>query len=179
MARYPFLAFWLSATLLLLTTPAWAQESPLSPIDGFRDLKFGMTQEEVAALEVCSSAQDCMYELSEKNRYITLAYLPDDSISSSSQPTPQLAKITIDMGHFTEPWYQQLQRILGDSYQLTQDFSDAALQGFLEKHQPELPLGYENGQIVLKVVRRPFGNLVLKVIYQNPLLAQEFVKERE
>lgn len=153
------------------------------PIQGFRDLHFGMTPQEVAALDACSSSTDCMYELTEKNRYLTVTYLPEaspnPSESNNTSPLPRLAKIAIDMGQYTDEWHQQLQVILGNSYHLTQDFSEEQLQSFLKRKQDQLHTGYDDGQVVLTLVRRTFGNLVIRILYQNPPLANDFIQEMQ
>jgi len=146
-------------------------------IDGFRDLKFGMTEQDVSALPACNSSTECLYELTDKNRYLELAYLPG-KVPGTPEPAGKLAKITIDMGQFTDEWYQQLQVILAASYHLTHDLTEATQQAFLAQQQNELNLGYEDGQVLLKVVRRPFGNVALKVVYQNTTLAKAFIQER-
>jgi hypothetical protein len=51
------------------------------------------------------------------------------------------------------------------------------MNAFLAKKFKELNAGYEDGQVVLKVVRRQFGNLTLKVVYQNTSLAKEFIRQ--
>ncbi len=150
------------------------------PIEGFRDLKFGMSPQEVQTVQNCSTPTECIYELSNKNRYLTLSY-------GSGGPTPdtnsnqslRLEKITIDMGQYSEGWYHQLQTILGTSYRLTHDFTDEQAHAFLGKHVEELLAGYEDGQVVLVVKRRPFGNMTLNVIYQIPSLASEFIRQRQ
>jgi hypothetical protein len=152
-------------------------------IEGFRDLKFGMTEQEVSALSACRSSTECLYELNDKNRYLELTYLPGSvsgvAESAGTSSIPRLAKITIDMGQYTDEWHQQLQVILGESYGLTQDLTEATMQSFLAQKQDELNAGYENGQVLLKVVRRPFGNLALKVVYQNSALAADFLQHRQ
>jgi hypothetical protein len=150
------------------------------PIDGFRDLKFGMTEEEVSALPACRSSTECLYELTDKNRYVEMTYLPEtvpgSAESTGTPPAPRLAKITIDMGPYTDEWHQQLQIILGESYRLTHDLTEATMQSFLATKQDELNAGYEDGQVLLTVVRRPFGNMTLKVVYQNAALAADFIQ---
>ena len=153
------------------------------PITGFRDLKFGMTPQEVSALQTCSSAKECIYELSEKNRYFKLWYMGDSTEDAALQtalkgPGSGLARITIDMGQYTEDWYRQLQRILGDSYQLTQDITQENIQAFMAEQLPELTSGYENGQVLLSVTRRKFGNMILKVVYQSPEMAKAFLRSK-
>jgi hypothetical protein len=149
-------------------------------IDGFRDLKFGMTEQEVSTLPACHSSTECLYELTNKNRYVEMKYLPematDSADSAGTPPAPKLAKITIDMGPYTDEWHQQLQVILGESYRLTHDLTEATMQSFLAAQQDELNAGYEDGQVLLKVVRRPFGNMTLKVVYQNAALAADFIQ---
>jgi len=103
--------------------------------------------------------------------------LESTSPGSDTNKTPQLAKISIDMGPYTDEWHQQLQIILGNSYRLTHDFTDETAKAFLALKFAELKAGYEDGQVVLKVVRRPFGNMVLKVVYQSPMLATDFIRE--
>ena len=164
------------SSIILSCATGYAGQS----IDGFRDLKFGMTEQEVSALPSCGSSRECLYELSDKNRYMELTYLPE-TVPGTAEPAgtpsiPRLAKITIDMGQYTDEWHQQLQIILGDSYRLTHDLTESTMQSFLAKQQDELDAGYEDGQVLLKVVRRPFGNMVLKVVYQNTALAADFVQ---
>jgi hypothetical protein len=153
------------------------------PIDGFRDLKFGMTEQEVSALPACNSSTQCLYELTEKNRYVDLTYLPGTvpgaPESTGTPPIPRLAKITIDMGQYTDEWHQQLQVILGNSYHLTHDLTETTMKSFLAQQQDELNAGYEDGQVLLKVVRRTFGNMTLKVVYQNAALAADFIQHMQ
>ena len=173
----PLTLSWLyvSTILLLFGIPVYGAE----PIDGFRDLKFGMSPQEVQALSNCSTPHECIYELSDKNRYIQLTYAPvRTSQGSDSTKHLQLAKATIDMGQFTEDWHKQLQMILGKSYRLTHDYTDDTMNAFLSSQLEELQAGYEDGQIVLTVLRRQFGNMILRVIYQNTSLAAEFVRQR-
>ena len=155
--------------------PAYSAE----PIDGFRDLKFGMSPQEVQALSNCSTPHECIYELSDRNRYVQLSYTPiNEGQGSDSTEHLQLAKATIDMGQFSKDWYKQLQMILGKSYRLTNDYTDDTMNAFLSSQLEELQAGYEDGQIVLTVIRRQFGNMILKVIYQNTFLAADFARQR-
>ena len=168
--------FHLSYIMVAFCFPAYAAE----PIDGFRDLKFGMTPEKVKKLAPCSTSEECIYELSNKNRYVHLTYaLKSTSPDSKTDETPQLAKISIDMGQYSDDWHQQLQMILGNSYRLTHDFTDETMKAFLALKLEELKAGYEDGQVVLKVVRRPFGNMILKIEYQNTTLATDFIREAQ
>lgn len=164
----------LSYIIFLFCVPAYGAER----IDGFRDLKFGMSQEEVKKFESCSTAHECLYDLSGKIRYLHLSYDKKTS-ASDSQPSepPQLVKITIDMGQYSDMWHQQLQKMMADSYRLTHDFTDEIMKAFIDKELQELKAGYEDGQIVLVVTRRQFGNMTLKVVYQNSRLAEEFVRQ--
>ena len=52
------------------------------------------------------------------------------------------------------------------------------MNAFLSSQLEELQAGYEDGQIVLTVIRRQFGNMILKVIYQNTSLAAELVRQK-
>ena len=168
--------FYLSSFILLFSIPAFGAES----IDGFRDLKFGMTPQEVQALQFCSTSHECIYELSEKNRYVKLTYDHGSRTQGSASPeTLQLNKITIDMGQYLEDEYHKLQMIFGKTYHLTHDYTDDNMNAFLAKQLGELQMGYENGQVVLGVKRRQFGNLVLNVVYQNPSLAAEFIRQHQ
>ena len=177
--RKQFYFLMMCSSIVLSCALGYAGQS----IDGFRDLKFGMTEQEVSALPGCGSSRECLYELAGKNRYMKLTYLsetvPGTAESAGGTSIPRLAKITIDMGQYTDEWHQQLQVILGDSYRLTHDLTQTTMQSFLAKQQDELNAGYEDGQVLLKVVRRPFGNMVLKVVYQNTVLAADFIQHRQ
>lgn len=167
--------FHLSYIMVAFCFPTYAAE----PIDGFRELKFGMTPQEVHALTNCSTSHECIYELSQKNRYVHLTYDPDTTTQGSkSTEHLRLTKITIDMGQHTDGWYHQLQMILGNSYRLTHDFTDETLNAFLANQFEELEEGYENGRVLLTVMRRQFGNMILKIVYQNTMRAAKFVEEK-
>lgn len=164
----------LSFIILLFGSPTFGLEQ----IDGFRDLKFSLTPPKVKALTNCTNSHECIYQLSDKNRYLNLTYDSDHTTQEAeSTENLRLAKITIDMGQYTEDGYNQLQMILGKSYRLTHDFTDDTLKAFLSKEVEELQTGYEDGQVVLKVRRRQFGNMILKIIYQNSSLAGEFRRQ--
>jgi hypothetical protein len=157
----------------LIVSPAHSET-----IEGFRDLKFGMTEKEVGSLEACTSSSECLYELFGKNRYLHPLYRHSGSGSSSSskltgQNPPRLVRITIDMGTFTDQFYGELQKMMGDSYHVTLDLTENDINTFMKEQTSELILEYENGQVLLKVVRRKFGNLVLKVVYQTDKMAAE------
>ena len=170
----------LSGLLLLILLAAAPVKS--ENIDGFRDLKFGMTEKEVSALEACSSSSECIYELLGKNRYLHPLYRNSTSSNSPSshsndQNQPKLARITIDMGAFNDQFYGELQGMLLDSYNLTRDLTEKEMNAFVSGRTSELVSEYENGAVLLKVVRRKFGNLVLKVIYQTSTMAKETKKQ--
>jgi len=145
-------------------------------------LKFGMTPKEVEALPECSSGTECLYEVADKNRYFTLFYQPNHgtiSPQSATEPGPdaQLALIDIDMGLYTKEWYGELQRILANQYPITHPITEQASGAFQERNLNELDLGLADAAVLLKVVRRPFGNLVLRLIFQNEEAATEFRKK--
>lgn len=142
-------------------------------IDGFRDLKFGMTEKEVEALEPCSSPTSCLYEIEGKNRYLDLSF---QEIAGSGKPIPKLARITIDMGWHTDQWYAELHHLLGKSYKLTQDFTDHDMDLFRAGQTNELITAYADARVLLSVARRKFGNLIIKVVYQNGDGAEEWNK---
>ena len=172
----PINSLWLPLAFIIFvfSFPTYAAKT----VDGFRDLKFGMTQQEVKALKACSTSHECLYELSSKIRYIHLTYDKDMTAPGSESPEPpRLSKISIDMGQYSDVWHQQLQMILANSYLLTHDYTDETMNAFLAKKFDELNAGYEDGQVILKVVRRQFGNMTLKVVYQNTKLAAEFNRQ--
>ncbi len=173
---HSFIGIYISCVIFLLHCVSYGAE----PIDGFRDLKFGMTQEEVEKFEACSTAHECLYDLSGKIRYLHLSYDQQTALSDSqATEPPRLAKITIDMGQYSDTWHQQLQMMLASSYRLTHDFTDETMNAFLTKKQEDLKAGYEDGQIVLAVVRRQFGNMTLNVVYQDIKLAEKFIRHAQ
>ena len=164
------------STLFAICLPVYGAD----PIDGFRDLKFGMTAEDVTALDACSTSSECLLDLSGKIRYVELTYdQPVTNSAASTSAPPRLTKIAIDMGQYSDMWHQQLQRLLASSYRLTHDFTEETMNAFLDKKLQTLKAGYEDGQIVLSVIRRQFGNMILKVLYQNTTLAEEFVQQTQ
>jgi len=156
--------------LLLWSVPVFS-----APIDGFRDLKFGMTQQEVKQLDACATAKECLYELEGKNRYVYPFYQNSagEPVPSHQKPSPRLVRLTIGMGAYTEEWYAKLQMLLERSYTLTHHLTEPEIIAFRSEKQSELTVSYEQSQVLLKIVRRKFGNLVLKVIYQTNTMAKD------
>lgn len=147
------------------------------PIKGFRELKFGMTPQEVEAVEACSSSWECLYPLEGKNRYVYPGFGENGDISGEEILSrgggagTTLSKITVDMGRFDEDLFAHLQHVLTQHYALTYDTTDENLEAFHAGRRSEIIQAFGNGQILLKVVRRKFGNLITQMVYLTPELA--------
>ncbi|GJL64195.1 MAG: hypothetical protein NPIRA04_28490 [Nitrospirales bacterium] len=163
-----FITRWILIGLVFLPSFAYSEV-----IQGFRDLKFGMTEHEVQALEHCTTSSECLYELAGKNRYLHPVY----SLQTTNTHTPQkLTKISIDMGRFTNELYEELQVRLQDQYQVTYDLQNSEIEAFQNEQSSKLTSAFENGQVLLQVSRRKYGVVLLSVIYQNADLAGKFLK---
>ncbi len=150
---------------LLLASPIHAQ-----PIDGVGKLKFGMKPDEVAALDGCSSQTECLYEILGKNRYFRLVYRPerpDPKTPPSQTPPGTLSLIDIDMGNYTRTWFLELIDVLASQFPVIHSPTEQEDAMFQQGKSQELIIGLADGVVLLKVVRRPFGNLILRVIYQD------------
>ncbi len=164
--------FLMAMPFLFLVPSSWSYD----PIDGFGKLKFGMTQQEIEALPDCSTTEECLYEIAGKNRYLTMTYHPSTLLEtvnpSSTHQSPQLTRIDIDMGSYSEPSYIDLFNILQNTYPLTHDLTEQQDSQFQHGDSNELSIGFAEAHILLKIVRRPFGNLVIKMVYQDEREAQ-------
>ncbi|RMH36827.1 MAG: hypothetical protein D6690_05005 [Nitrospirae bacterium] len=172
--QFHFSFVFLGILLVFQALPAWAEE----PIDGFRGLKFGMTRAEVEALDFCSSSMECLYELVGKNRYIYPQYRRETARASNGSDTSaeqreRVSRIIIEFGRYTDDWYNDLRRMLGQAYQLTRDFDEATWNAFANEKIPEIVTSYAQGQVLLTVTRRKYGNLVIHVVYQDQTAAKQ------
>lgn len=139
-------------------------------IDGVGKLKFGMSPSEVEALEGCSSDTECLYDILGKNRYFTLIYGANGAKGSKgSLPSSQaqLTHIDIDMGNHTREWFAELFAVMEAQFPISHLPTEHEAELFETGTSNELIIGFSNGSILLKIVRRPFGNLILRVIYQD------------
>ena len=144
-------------------------------IEGFGKLKLGMTPREVEALQGCSSNTECLYDLFGKNRYFTLTYGANESNShteSPPSPTAELTKIDIDMGNHPKESIGELYVPMTSQYPRTHVPPYTAHTRYPEAADNELIIGFADGSVILKIVRRPFGNLILRVIYQDRAAAE-------
>ena len=163
--RLPIVAFSL-VSLLAVTAPLQA-----ATIQGFGTLKFGMTPAEVVALEDCSSHTQCLYDLLGKNRYFTLAYGP--GASSGDETTPAtLSHIDIELGTYTQEWFLEVFEVLASQYPLNHQPTEQEQAVFREDTVQELAFGFVDGFVLLKIVRRPFGNMIIHVVFQDAGHAQ-------
>ena len=168
-ALLPLVAFSL-VSLSAMTAPLQA-----ATIQGFGTLKFGMTPVEVAALEDCSSQTECLYDLLGKNRYFTLGYgrgVGAAAPSGDGAPPATLSHIDIEMGTYTQEWFLEVFDVLATQYPTTHEPTDQELAVFREGSAQELAFGFAEGFVLLKLVRRPFGNMIIHVIYQDAAHAQ-------
>ena len=158
---------------VLVTSLVLAQSTALSKsLDGVGELKFGMNPETVKALPGCSSSTECLYELLGKNRYFALSY---DAPAPSNQPARALLAdkrsllrtIDVDMGNYTSAWFLELFEVLQSQYALTHSPTEEEDALFQKGQLSELIIGFEGGHVLLKVVRRTFGNLILRVVFQD------------
>ena len=165
--------FFIAIMYFLAWTPSsWSYD----PIDGFGKLKFGMTQQEVEALPDCSTSKECLYEIEGRNRYLTTTFHPPTLLEavepSSTVKNPLLIRIDIDMGSYSEPSYSHLFFQLKKTYPLTHDLTDQQDALFQRGDSNELSIGFADARILLTILRRPFGNMVIKMVYQNEREAQ-------
>ena len=158
--------------MVVLGMASWTQADT---IDGFGTLKLGMTPSEVVALDACSTRTMCLYEIFRKNRYVTLIYdanVLSHMMASSLLPTAKLTHIDIDMGAHTKEWFEKLYDSLVSQYALAHIPTKQEDTQFQDGTDDELIIGFAEGAILLKLVRRPFGNLILRVVYQNEAAAE-------
>ena len=153
-----------------------AASTHAATIQGFGTLKFGMAPAEVAALEGCSSQTECLYDILGKNRYFTLGYgpvqgAPDPAVpSETTQET--LSLIDIEMGTYTQEWFSELFEVLASQYSVTHYPTEDEKTVFQQGTSQELVIGLADGFVLLKLMRRPFGNIIIRVIYQDADHAQ-------
>ena len=153
-------------SLLAMTAPLQA-----ATIQGFGTLKFGMTPAEVEALEDCSSQTECLYDILGKTRCFTLGYGPVDGAPDSAAPsgaTPAtLSHIDIEMGTYTREWFLEVFEVLAAQYPINHQPTTHEQTVFQQGQAHELVIGFVDGFVLLKVVRRPFGNMIIHVVYQD------------
>ena len=164
-ALLPLVAFSI-VSLLAVTAPLQA-----ATIQGFGTLKFGMTPAEVEALEDCSSQTQCLYDLLGKNRYFTLAYGPGASSGDGATPAT-LSHIDIEMGTYTQEWFLEVFEVLASQYPVNHQPTEQEQAVFREDTAQELVFGFVDGFVLLKIVRRPFGNMIIHVVFQDASHAQ-------
>ena len=171
-ALLPIVAFSF-VSLLAVTAPLQA-----ATIQGIGALKFGMTPAEVTALEDCSSHTECLYDLFGKNRYFTLGYgpgagAPDFSAPAADGATPAtLSHIDIEMGTYRQEWFFEVFDALTAEYPVTHEPTEHEQAVFNQETAQELTFGFADGFVLLKLVRRQFGNMIIHVVFQDAAHAQ-------
>lgn len=167
--RLPIVAFSF-VSLLAVTAPLQA-----AALQGIGALKFGMTPAEVTALEDCSSHTECLYDLFGKNRYFTLSYGPDAGTAAPSGDgvaPATLSHIDIEMGTYRQEWFFEVFDALTAEYPVTHEPTEHEQAVFNQETAQELTFGFADGFVLLKLVRRPFGNMIIHVVFQDAGHAQ-------
>lgn len=159
-------------SMVALGETAFTQANTIETIG---KLKLGMSPGEVEALQGCPSKTECLYDLLGKNRYFTLTYSANGSKSNTESPpspTAKLTKIDIDMGNHTRVSFGELYETLASQYPVSHVPTEPEDTRFQEGMDNELIIGFAAGSVILKIVRRPYGNLILRVVYQDGAEAQ-------
>lgn len=165
--------FGIMLSCLIGASLAWADQEV---IDGFGKLKFGMTQEDVKTVPGCTSDTECLIDIGGKNRYMTLAYQPPVDAPSgphTNQHPAKLSRIDIDMGLYNEDVFANIFLGLKQRYALTHDITEEQDRKFQKGELNELVLAFARYKVLLKIIRRPFGNLIMRVIYQDEVEAKD------
>ncbi len=172
MLRTTFLRFLVIGGVVSLLV--WTASAHAAPIHGFGELKFGMSPADAAALEDCSSQTECLYDLLGKNRYFTLGYDPARGATDLQVGTVPalLSHIDIEMGAYTKEWFLELFEVLASQYAVSHHPTEREDTFFHQARSPELVIGFAEGRVLLKLVRRPFGNIIMRVIYQDAARAR-------
>lgn len=166
--KFVYFILFLSLGVML----GWATLVQAHAIQGVGKLKFGMKPSEVEALEGCSSQTECLYDLMGKNRYFTLMYDAKNPMESPPPPTANLTHIDIDMGNHTREWFAELYEVLVAQYPVSHIPTKQEDINFQNGTDNELIIGFAEGSVLLKIVRRKFGNTILHVLYQNEAAAE-------
>lgn len=162
-------------TLAIMIMLGWVTLAQAHGIKGVGKLEFGMKPSEVEALEGCSSQTECLYDLMGKNRYFTLVYdakHSKDPMETTPPPTANLTHIDIDMGNHTKEWFGELYEVLIRQYPLSHIPTEQEDLKFQNGTDNELIIGFAEGSVLLKIVRRQFGNAILRVVYQDSAAAE-------
>ncbi len=93
-------------------------------------------------------------------------------METSPSPTAKLTKIVIDMGNHTRESFGELYETLVSQYPVSHVPTEPEDIRFQEGTDNELIIGLADGSVILKIVRRPFGNLILRVVYQDRAAAE-------
>lgn len=161
--------------LSLIVVMGWSTLAQGNTIKGVGKLEFGMKPSEVEALEGCSSQTECLYDLMGKNRYFKLLYdakNSKDSIGNMPPPTANLTQIDIDMGTHTREWFGELYEVLTAQYPVSHFPTEQEDLNFQNGTDNELIIGFAEGSVLLKIVRRQYGNTILRVVYQDHAAAK-------
>ena len=160
---------WLFGFLNIIFAGSMVSPTHANLIDGVGELKFGMKPNEVESLEGCSSETQCLYEILGKNRYFTLVYGAKETSTAMVPPPPTatLTHIHIDMGVHTDEWFDELYATLDAQHHLSYLPTNQEKARFNKGTDNELTIGFANGSVLLKFIRRQFGNLVLRVVIQD------------
>ncbi len=157
----------------LVSFLVWVPSLHAQQIHGFGELKFGMPPAEVAALAGCSSQTECLYDLLGKNRYFVLGYgLAHGTTDKPVGTDAHLSRIDIDMGAYTREWFQELFEVFSSQYTLSHSPTEQENASFQQSRSHELVIGFAEDMVLLKVVRRSFGNLIIRMVYQDADHAQ-------
>ncbi len=155
---------------LLVCNQVLSENSQL--VDGYKDLKFGMSLKDIEKLNVCTLfiGQQGLYKYYGKlmNLYEEPAFkAPISSIGGLSQ-------IAIGLGDYKSSVATEYGELLAKKYGLDSSYSDEDIDNFSNNKLKSLDTIYANGRVVMTIYHDGQGGMLLDILYNDSEYAKHY-----
>ena len=141
-------------------------------VDGYKDLKFGMSLDDVKELDVCKLliGQQGLYKCYGKliNLYEEPAFKAP--ITSSGK----LSQIAVGLGEFKSSVAEEYNALLAQKYGIDSSYNDEDINNFSSNRLSSLDTIYAKGHVVMTIYHDGQGGMLLDILYNDSKNAKQY-----
>lgn len=159
------------------TNSQTTQEKKISMASGYKDLKFGMSKNEVDNLGVCKLFVGSLGIYKCYDKFVNLYEDATFEAPLIEEGSGVLVQIQVGLGDYTDEKFTEYQNLISSKYSVEKVFSKSDMELFNIGQLDTLNTIFANGSVVLKIFRNPQnGGFMLDIIYNNKKVADDLMK---
>lgn len=159
--------------VLSISTSISAKE--LNTVLGYKDLKFGMSMDDIDKLGVCKLliSQQGLYKC--YGKLINLYEEP--AFKAPLMSNGKLTQIAVGLGEFKTSIAAEYNELLTKKYGIESSYTDEDIQNFSNNKLKTLDTIYAKGAVVMTIYHDGQGGMLLDILYNDSKIAKSYFKK--